>query len=236
MTEYQYLVTTKGAALPRPRVPDRRERVLAAAHELALTQGWSGTTIAEIAARAGIGKGAVYLEFPDKPAILSAVLTGRMRALTAGMRRRVLEVDGLVDLPTVYRFGVEAILADPLMRALYLGDEAVLGDHVRGVSDDRYAQRFTWLADYVVALQGCGLIDPRVAVDPLVRMLGVFTIGLLNGPGATDDELRDTVATFADLVGRGLATGDPVDPEAARQAQIVLLDRLDAQLRQLETL
>lgn len=236
MTGYKYLVTTKGAALPRPRVPDRRERVLAAAHELALTQGWSGTTIAEIAARAGIGKGAVYLEFPDKPAILSAVLTGRMRALTAGMRRRVLEVDGLVDLPTVYRFAVEAILADPLMRALYLGDAAVLGDHVRGVSDDRYAQRFTWLADYVVALQSCGLIDPRMAVDPVVRMLGVFTIGLLNGPATTDDQLRDTVATFADLVGRGLATGGPVDPEAARQAQIVLLDRLDAQLRQLETL
>ncbi|MEH3131658.1 MAG: TetR/AcrR family transcriptional regulator [Mycolicibacterium neoaurum] len=222
--------------MPRPRVPDRRERVLAAARDLALTQGWSGTTIAEIAARAGIGKGAVYLEFPDKPAILSAVLTGRMRALTADVHRRVLAADGLVDLPTVYRFGVESILADPLMRAMYLGDEAVLGDHVRGVSDDRYTQRFTWLADYVVALQNCGLIDPRVAVDPLVRMLGVFTIGLLNGPEATDDQLRDTVATFADLVGRGLATGDPVDPEAARRAQLVLLDRLELQLRQLEAL
>jgi AcrR family transcriptional regulator len=224
--------------MPRPLIPDRRERLLTAARALALDKGWTSTTIADIAGRAGIGKGAVYLEFPDKPAILAAVLNHSMRAMTADVHRQVLDAGDVIDLPMIYRFGVEALLADPLMRALYLGDVAILGDHVRTVSDGRYQQRFDWLADYIVELQRIGVIDADVAVEPLVRMLSVFTIGLLQAPGIVDvggdDQLRETVELFADLVGRGLATGLPVDPAAARRAQLILLERLDAQLHQLE--
>lgn len=226
--------------MPRPLIPDRRARLVAAARELALDKGWTTTTVSDIAARAGIGKGAVYLEFPDKAAILAAVLNASMRTLTADVHRRVLDAGDVVDLPMIYRFGVEALLADPLMRAMYLGDDATLGEHVRAVADGRYRQRFDWLVDYIVALQRIGVIDASVAVEPLVRMLSVFTIGLLQAPGivdvGADDQLRDTVGLFADLVGRGLATGLPVDPEEARQAQLILLERLDAQLRQLVVL
>ncbi|MFA5709429.1 TetR/AcrR family transcriptional regulator [Mycolicibacterium sp.] len=224
--------------MPRPRIPDRRERLLTAARELALDNGWPATTVSDIAARAGVGKGAVYLEFPDKAAILAAVLNRSMRGLTAAVQRRVRAATDVVDLPAVYRFGVEAMLGDPLMRALYLGDEAVLGDHVRSVTDGRYQQRFDWLIDYIAALQEAGVIDPEVATEPLVRMLSVFTIGLLHAPGTlgatTDDQLRETVGLFADLVGRGLATQAPPDAAAARRAQLALLDNLDAQLDHLE--
>ncbi|MGV9802873.1 TetR/AcrR family transcriptional regulator [Mycobacterium sp. NPDC003449] len=224
--------------MPRPRIPDRRQRVLAAARELALENGWPTTTVADIAARAGIGKGAVYLEFRDKPAILAAVLNRGMRGLTADVHRRVLDATGVIDLPTVYRFGIEAMLADPLMRALYLGDETVLGDHVRSVADGRYQQRFDWLVEYAAAMQDAGVIDPGVGTEPLVRMLSVFAIGLLHAPGAlgatTDDQLRETVGLFADLVGRGLATGLPADADAAARAQLNLLGHLDAQLDHLE--
>ncbi len=223
--------------MPRPLIPDRRARLVAAARELALDKGWTTTTVSDIAARAGIGKGAVYLEFPDKAAILAAVLNAGMRTLTADVHRRVLDAGDVVDLPMIYRFGVEALLADPLMRAMYLGDDATLGEHVRAVTDGRYQQRFDWLVDYIVALQRIGVIDAGVAIGPLVRMLGVFTIGLLQAPAivdvGADDQLRDTVGLFADLVGRGLATGLPVDPEEARQAQLILLERLDEQLRQM---
>lgn len=224
--------------MPRPRIPGRRERLLVAARELALENGWPTTTVSDIAARAGVGKGAVYLEFPDKSAILAAVLNRSMRALTADVHHRVLEAADVIDLPAVYRFGVEALLADPLMRALHLGDTTVLGDHVRSVTDDRYQQRFDWLVEYIARLENAGVIDPEVAIEPLVRMLSVFTIGLLHTPGTLattgDDQLRETVGLFANLVGRGLATDLPTDPDTARQAQLTLLENLDAQLDRLE--
>lgn len=220
--------------MPRPLVADRRGRILAAARELILAKGWADVTVADVAARAGIGKGAVYLEFPDKAAILTAVLARSMRQLTAEVHGRVLGAPDLVDLPAVYRFGVEALLGDPLMRALYLGDEAVLGQHVRDVTDDRYLQRLGWLTDYVTGLQRAGVLDPEVPADTIVRVLSVFTLGLAHAPGVLGatraEDLSATVALFADVVGRGLATGLPTDPEAARAAQLALLDRLDAQL------
>lgn len=224
--------------MPRPRVPDRRGRILTAAQELIAERGWPDTTVADIAARAGIGKGAVYLEFPDKSAILAAVLNRGMRRMTARVHRRVLDAQHLVDLPAVYRFGVEALLDDPLMRALYLGDQAILGEHVRGVTDDRYLRRMGWLGDYITRLQDSGTVDPAVPADTIVRVLGVFTLGMVHAPGVlgatTPEELSEAVGLFADLVGRGLATGDPVDPEAARSAQLALLERLGAQLDLLE--
>lgn len=224
--------------MPRPLVPDRRGRILDAARELILEQGWPATTVAELAARAGIGKGAVYLEFADKPAIFDAVLRRSMRRLTAEVHARVLESPELVDLPAVYRFGVDALIGDPLMLAMYVGDEAVLGTHLRDVTDERYVARMDWLVEYVGRLQEAGVIDPVVSADTIVRVLGVFTIGLAHAPGllgdGTPEALRETVGLFADLVGHGLDAGLPVDQDAARAAQLALIGRLGAQLDTLE--
>ena len=224
--------------MPRPLVPERRRRILDAARELILTEGWPGTTIAQIASRAGIGKGAVYLEFVDKPAILDAVLRRSMRESTAAVHARVVEAPGLVDLPAIYRFGVEALLDDPLMLALYAGDERVLGAHVQDVADDRYPTRTAWLADYVGELQRAGVIDPAIEADVIVRVLSVFTVGLIHSPGVlgvvTPERLRESVELFAGVVGRGLAPGRPADPAAARAAQLALIERLSGQLDAME--
>ncbi|ASR35731.1 transcriptional regulator [Prauserella marina] len=224
--------------MPRPLVPDRRGRILEAAHGLVLDRGWPRTTIADVAARAGIGKGAVYLEFPDKRAILDAVLHRSTRELTARVHRRVLDASGVAGLGAVYRFGVEALLADPLMSALFLGDDSVLGDHVRAVTDDRYSQRFQWLTDYTTGLQQAGVLDATVPAQDIVRMLSTFTVGLVHAPGSlepgTAGQLSTTVGLFADLVSRGLAPEGPADPAAAREAQLALLAQLDDQLTTLE--
>ncbi|MFD0559995.1 TetR family transcriptional regulator [Stackebrandtia endophytica] len=224
--------------MPRPLVPDRRGRILTAARDLTLEHGWPHTTIAQIAQRAGIGKGAVYREFDDKTAILAAVLNRSMRDLTTQVHQRVLDAAEVIDLPTVYRFGVEALLSDPLMRALYLGDDTVLGDHVHGVTDQRYPARFGWLTDYIGRLQAAGVVDAAVSTETIARLLSVFTIGLINSPGILDSAdpqvLLDTVGLFADLVGKGLATEQDIDVTAARQAQLALLEQLSTQLDLLE--
>lgn len=239
--------------MPRPRIENRRARILAATRDLALTRGWPSTTVADVAAAAGIGKGAVYLEFADRSALLDAALTDAMRELTAAVHRRCLAHDGLLDLPAVYRIGIEELLAQPLLRALHLGDADVLGAHVRGVGPERYRARMGWLGDYIAALQEAGVLTPTVDRETLGRVLGMFTLGLLSAPsalgGLEDEQLRESVALFADLVGRGLGPGatggtgadagaaaaaDP-DPAAALAAQMTLLDQLTVQLETQET-
>src|SRR5690606_18057957 len=123
---------------------------------------------------------------------------------------------------------------EPVMRALYLGDETVLGDHVHEVADDRYVRRMAWLADYVDDLQRAGVLDASAPAGTVVRMLGMFTLGMVHAPGVlggtSATELSAAVGLFADVVGRGLAPDAPADPEAARAAQLALLRRLDEQL------
>ena len=220
--------------MPRPRIPDRRHRILAAARELALTRSWPRTTVADIAELAGVGKGAVYLEFPSRDAILDAVLTAAMRDLTAAVHRRCRAHEGLLDLPAVYRIGIEELLAEPLLRAVQLGDEDVLGAHVHTVDPARYRTRMDWLGQYVAALQDGGVLRKDVDREVLGQVLGTFTLGLLSAPAVLGDldeqRLRESVALFADLVGRGLETDAEADPVAARAAQQHMLDQLTAQL------
>ena len=47
-----------------------RQRLLAAAEDLFTRRGYAGTTMADVAARAGVGVGTVYHHFPEKRALL----------------------------------------------------------------------------------------------------------------------------------------------------------------------
>ncbi|WP_372605240.1 TetR/AcrR family transcriptional regulator [Actibacterium sp.] len=71
---------------PRPkfrrRAEARPDEVLDAALELFTEQGYARTTVEQIARRAGLSKGAVYLYFPSKDALLEGLVTRAIGPLT----------------------------------------------------------------------------------------------------------------------------------------------------------
>lgn len=194
--------------------------------------------MSDIASRAGVAKGAVYLEFRNKTAILDAVIRESTRRLIASVRERVEHSDGLVDLARAYRFGLEALMGDPLMRALYFEGADVLGTHLSEVPARRYYDRVDWLLDYIRRLQLAGVIDDRVDPERVVGVLSTFTVGLVRSAGVLRptgvEQLAATVELFADALGRGLAADRAADIDAAREAHLHLLQRLDEQLTELE--
>ncbi|MEU4016157.1 helix-turn-helix domain-containing protein [Microbacterium sp. NPDC028030] len=163
--------------MPRPRVPNRRERILDAAEELVLAQGFDGMSIAAVAEQAGIGKGAVYLEFEGKRGILDALL----QRGTARMNARIR--DELGDHPrlsSAYRASARALSEDALMTAAFLDDRGVLGDHVAAVEDGRYRDRQRRVVEWLHDLQNRGEIVSDVDVDALALALSSASIGLLS--------------------------------------------------------
>src|ERR1700733_8099771 len=52
--------------------PDARQRLVAAALDLFTEQGYDGTTVAQIADRAGLTKSTFFRHFPDKRDVLAA--------------------------------------------------------------------------------------------------------------------------------------------------------------------
>ena len=68
---------------PRRAVGDKREAILAAATELFVERGFHGTTVPEIAERAGVGAGTIYRHFASKEAVVNELFRLHKQALTA---------------------------------------------------------------------------------------------------------------------------------------------------------
>lgn len=81
----------------RPRDPGVEDAALGAARALLVEKGFSGCTIAAVAQRANVGKGTIYLRWPDKEslvadAISDAVALDVLRPDTGSVRGDLLEV------------------------------------------------------------------------------------------------------------------------------------------------
>ncbi|MFG1672680.1 TetR/AcrR family transcriptional regulator [Micromonospora sp. NPDC049282] len=74
------------------RREDTRQRLFVAAVELIAEQGFSATTVDDIAARAGVAKGTVYYNFESKTRLFEELLRHGIGLLTAEFRAAV---DGL---------------------------------------------------------------------------------------------------------------------------------------------
>jgi len=163
--------------MPRPLIADRRDRILDSAEALVLDRGFDAMSVAAVAARAGIGKGAVYLEFESKRDILDALL----RRATARMQARVSgELGENPPLSDAYRAAVRVLLEDRLMTAAFLDDRGVLGSHVDTVTDGRYRARHEGVVAWLRSLQERGMLLDDVDPEHLALALSSATIGLLS--------------------------------------------------------
>jgi AcrR family transcriptional regulator len=72
----------------------RTEAILAAAAEVFIEQGFDGARVEDVARRAGIAKGTVYLYFPGKEALFRA-LVRQVAAAPLALGRRLLDGDAM---------------------------------------------------------------------------------------------------------------------------------------------
>src|SRR5262245_35993053 len=116
MTERADLVTASGMRAPDGGKSEARmDRVLDAAGELLLRWGYQRVTIDEIARHAGIGKGTVYLHFPNKEALFLTLLLRAQRRSIAGILDEVT-ADPVNALPSrVVRHVYLHVAEDPVL-------------------------------------------------------------------------------------------------------------------------
>ncbi|WP_158628579.1 TetR/AcrR family transcriptional regulator [Saccharopolyspora rhizosphaerae] len=112
----------------RPRDPGVEQRALSAARAVYAERGWSGFSLDEVARRSGIGKGSLYLRWPDKAALLVAAVRERARFIaeidTGSLRGDLVEfARGWRDYlrtdegALIFRLGVDATFSPQLAEA-----------------------------------------------------------------------------------------------------------------------
>ncbi|ALE05267.1 hypothetical protein AL755_06920 [Arthrobacter sp. ERGS1:01] len=89
-----------------PRISATKQAILAAALELGALHGISGTTMEEVAERAGVAKGSVYYNFSSKDKLFEELLTTGVSSLARTLREARLSAAGFA--------GVEAMVTDML--------------------------------------------------------------------------------------------------------------------------
>lgn len=215
--------------MPRPTIADRRSRVLAAARDLLVRDGFKAMKMTTLAQHVGIGTGALYLEFESKSSLVEELLRDGTRIMAREVARRMSTGEhDPTKLSDVYLVGAEVLFADPFYTAAFLDPDGVLGDAVASMHQDRYKTRHDGMRDYLHELSEAGLIKEGVDLEGLALTMSSYTIGLLTaakilGPLSAED-LRASLITMADLL-RGLERIPPAHVEVP-EAYSQMMNRL----------
>ncbi|WP_437756455.1 TetR family transcriptional regulator [Sorangium sp. So ce1389] len=195
----------------KPRDPARRARILEAARRLFAERGFKGVNLDAVAAEAGCAKGALYLEFADKEALLREVVEQSFAAIRARFAAEVMGIESPLErLVATLRFAYRQQAAEPLfgkllredpdLRALRLLDDAASAAAAKA----QIAQIAGWVDEGIAR----GEIRPDVDREAIPFVLGVLRfapqhLGLVTSSGLFAGER--TLDAIADIFRAGLA-------------------------------
>jgi hypothetical protein len=132
----------------------------------------------------------------------------------------------------LYRHGLLALAANPLMRALYGREARMLGTFVRRRGPAIYTPRYLASLEMVQALQQAGVIRQDVGADIINHTLMVLQVGLVTVGEIFDPSLfppfEAVAQALGDLMQRALAPAARVDPVVAKAAIRAHFDHLRA--------
>jgi AcrR family transcriptional regulator len=158
----------KRASRPRGKEPVGRERILEAAGELFVLQGYAATTTRQISTKVGVKQPSLYYHFPNKAAMLRELLLNSARPSLLKARELLADntSEPLARLLALIRFDVTLLTSGPSnVGALYLlpeitGPEFAEFRQVRAELIEAYG---TLLSQTVAAGQADVASVPRTA-------------------------------------------------------------------------
>lgn len=203
----------------------RVARMLDAAGELLLAHGYRRVTVDDVARRAGVGKGTVYLHVASKLDLFAAVLVRDSVEVTRELLDALRADPAQAALDATVRASFLAVQRRPLTRALLAGDVELLGaiatDTKAGlevVTDKRDFAR-----EHFALLHRHGLLaeDPATTPDLSYRLnasvIGFFLDHLVPAEAGMDVTAR--ADALAAVVRAGFTPlGEPAPPALAAAA------------------
>jgi AcrR family transcriptional regulator len=163
-----------------PGPSSREERILDATEELLLRWGSRRVTVEEIARKAGVGKGTIYLHWPTKEVLFRDVVArdcGKALGQLVGLLRVELRA---VPLSRTARLLLRLSMARPLYRCLNLRDTEILGPLCERAEDLPYrVSEVISHPDYLHGLACGGALREPAVVDDLGAVVEAVTEGFL---------------------------------------------------------
>lgn len=206
------------------RDPSRRRRILDTAKRHFTQFGFKGTSLDAVAADAGCSKGALYLEFVNKEALLREVVQETLAAVSRRYADEILSLSSpLSRLTETLRFAYREIAREPMMMKLLREDPDLRALHLEedAASAQAAAAQIAMLRGWVDEGIAAGEIRQDVDRDAIPFVLGTLRflpqhLGLICSVGRFSGErVLDAVV---DIFAAGLAARPAsVPPTKAKQ-------------------
>jgi AcrR family transcriptional regulator len=157
---------------------ERADRILDTARDLLLRWGARRVSIDEVARRAGVGKGTIYLHWPSREQLFHAVSAREAADMTDAVVGALQDHPGEVALHRYLRRLFVEAMNRPVLRALYTRDADTLdtflaaGDH-RRLEDTKLGVN----RDYLAVLTAEGMLRAGVRPNELDYTLPTILFG-----------------------------------------------------------
>lgn len=199
----------------KPRDLGRRRRILDTAKRLFVANGFKATTLDAVAAESGCAKGALYLEFADKEALLRCVAQETFAAVRARYAAQVVAIPSPLErLTETLRFAYREMAHEPLFTKLLREDPDL---QALGLASSAEAARdanaqVELLASWVKEGIDCGEIRADIDGDSVPVVLGVLRmaplhLGMMASIGRFSPEWA--LEAIVDIFRAGLAARPP---------------------------
>jgi AcrR family transcriptional regulator len=163
----------------------RAELIMDAAAALLQAHGYRRVSIDDVAARAGVGKGTIYLHWKTREALFWAVIQRETARLLEGLLA-ALSADPGLALPHRLMPEIFVALADqPLVKALLMSDPEVLGTLARDEGVRAAQRELAGNPNYLNLLAEQGLLAPGLTTAQAGHILD----SVLRGFFTADDRL-----------------------------------------------
>lgn len=189
------------------RAMETRRSIVAAAARVFVEHGFAGASLSDIAAQAGVTKGALYFHFPSKTALASAMILAQQEANAALEEQvRAYRGDHLILLQRITGELAQRMIDDPTLRAAMRLAVELGEDEDRGISET-YGAWEALVARVAATARERGEIGEQIDPERLARFLvaaftGLQTVSLVS---SGLDDLQDRVADMWQLLLPGLS-------------------------------
>jgi TetR/AcrR family acrAB operon transcriptional repressor len=204
---------------------EREQRILKSASKLFVHFGFDKTTVSDIARDAGVSKGAIYLHFESKDALLEALIIQELK-MYAEKWLELLEADpqgGTIG--GMYKNSLYALSASEFMAAIYKKDGHILGNYLR--KPGNFFQTFDNGKEesdrllFVSMMQAAGALRKELDPNVVAHIMDLLAYGLVSinevKPENSIPPVEDVIEGIAELMDRALTPADGGNPEAGKE-------------------
>lgn len=201
--------------MPRRTPPGRRESILAAARTEFAGRGYAGTRMEDVAARVGISKAALYLQFTDKAALFRELVDWMLATrLPSALPPEMASAPPAAQLEALVRFGARQ-LAEPeiaFLPRLVIGEGGNFPEIARTYHDRAVSMILALMENIIARGVASGEfrpVDPHLAARSVAGalLLGALWKTVFEPVGAKPVDMDALAASHIDIVLNGLLAG-----------------------------